>query len=315
MEIIKRWVVIIIGSGPAGCTASLYLAKANIPIAMLTGPRAGGQLVDAGCVENWPGELAISGPQLVRRLLSQTQKSGVEMIRDSIRKTELSHKPFLLVGKQAYLCESVIVSTGSMPKKLKAEDRGVCGALSYCAVCDGHLFSGKKVLVVGGGDTATADILYLNKTSKEMVLVHRKNNLKACPNNQTKVFELEEAGRLLISWDSEIERFGMHSSNIKRSVCSAGIWGASNTFALDGSFISIGHEPSTKPFQTYLAISGVGSLKTDCSDERTITQTNIRGIFAAGDVRDDYYRQIVTSTSAGCIAALEAQKLLNISQF
>jgi thioredoxin reductase (NADPH) len=311
MKVIRRWVVIIIGSGPAGCTASLYLAKANLPIAMLTGPRAGGQLVDAGCVENWPGELAISGPQLMSKLLSQTQKSGVGVIRDSIKKTELSHKPFLLIGKQAYLCESVIVSTGSIPKKLKAEDRGVCGALSYCAVCDGHLFPDKKVMVVGGGNTATTDILYLSKASKRMILVHRKNNLKACPGHQTKVFELEETGGLLINWNSKVESFGMHFSNLKRSACSTGIWETSNAFALDGSFISIGHEPSTKPFQTYLATRGGGSLKTDCSNERTTTTTNIKGVFAAGDVKDDYYRQIVTSTSAGCIAALEVQRLLD----
>lgn len=309
MRLTRRWPIVVVGSGPAGCTASLYLARANLPTVMLTGPKEGGQLVTTDCVENWPGELAISGPKLMRKIVSQTQKAGSAVQKDTIRSVELSQEPFLLVGSEAYLCWSVIIATGSSPKQLKATNESAGDVMSYCAVCDGMFCFGKGVLVIGGGNSAATNVLYLTKIVREVTLVHRQTKLRAELHLQTRTLELEEASNLGIRWTWAAEGFGIGGSNLRGITSTSIPKGISLTSQLEGAFVSIGHEPNTRIFGSYLASDSEGYLLTG-SVRKPTTGTNVKGIFAAGDVRDKHHNQIVTSAAAGCISALEAQRAL-----
>ncbi|MBG1231036.1 thioredoxin-disulfide reductase [Aestuariivirga litoralis] len=304
--------VIVLGSGPAGYTAAIYAARAMVKPLVIAGTQPGGQLTITTDVENYPGfAKGIQGPQLMDDMRAQAEHMGAEVINDTITSVTLKSKPIKLVGDSGvtYTCDALIIATGAQAKwlGLPSEQHFQGFGVSACATCDGFFYRGKKVLVVGGGNTAVEEAIFLTNFASEVTVIHRRNEFKAEKVMQNRLFAHP---KIKVIWDTELaDVVGEHSP---KSVHTAKLrnvkTGAETLLPVDGIFVAIGHKPSTELFEGQLPFKNGGYLVTEGG---WTTQTAIPGVFAAGDVTDDVYRQAVTAAGMGCMAALEAEKYLH----
>ena len=302
--------VLILGSGPAGCTAAIYAARAMLEPVMVAGLQPGGQLTITTEVENYPGfKDAIQGPWLMEQMQAQAEHVGTRVEYDLIASADLARRPFILTGDSGkrYSAETLIVATGAQAKWLgiPSEERFKGFGVSACATCDGFFFKGKKVVVVGGGNTAVEEALFLTNFATEVTLVHRRDSLRADKTNQLR---FEQNSKTRIVWDSAVDE--VLGSGDPKTVSAVRVknlkTGANDTIPADGLFIAIGHVPATQIFRGQIDMDDEGYIRTAPDS----TKTNIPGVFAAGDVKDKVFRQAVTAAGMGCMAALEAERFL-----
>ena len=312
MDNLKRKLVIL-GSGPAGYTAAVYAARAGLEPCLITGMEQGGQLTTTTDVENWPGDSdGLQGPELMDRMLKHVDSLNVEVIFDHIESSDLSSKPFKLIGNvNSYECESLIISTGASAQYLglETEQKYMGKGVSACATCDGFFYKDKDVAVIGGGNTAVEEALYLSNLCSSVTLVHRRDSLRAEKILQERLIKKANEGNVNIIWDHElVEVLGddnvVNGIKIKSTKDSSEI-----KLDLAGLFIAIGHKPNTDLFINQLEMEN-GYLKIISGTDGNSTGTSIPGVFAAGDVSDHIYRQAITSAGSGCMAALDAEKYL-----
>mgnify|MGYP001380464863 FL=1 len=312
MESIKRKLVIL-GSGPAGYTAAVYAARAGLEPCLITGMEQGGQLTTTTDVENWPGDSdGLQGPELMERMLKHVESLEVEVLFDHIESADLSSKPIVLTGNvNSYESDSLVIATGASAQYLglESEQSYMGKGVSACATCDGFFYKDKDVAVIGGGNTAVEEALYLSNLCSTVTLIHRRDSLRAEKILQERLFKKEKEGNVKIIWDHElVEVLGDNTvvNGIKiRSTKDS----AETDITLSGLFIAIGHKPNTDLFKDQLEMEN-GYLKIISGTEGNSTGTSIPGIFAAGDVSDHIYRQAITSAGSGCMAALDAEKYL-----
>ncbi len=308
----KKAKVIILGSGPAGFSASIYTARANLSPIIINGNQPGGQLTITTEVENYPGFAdAIQGPWLMEQMEKQAQNVGVEIIFDHIEKVNFNQKPFILTGESGdiYEADSVIICTGAQAKwlGLDSEKKYQGYGVSGCATCDGFFFKNKQVIVVGGGNSAVEEALYLTNHCNKVFVVHRKDKFKAEKILQERLFKNP---KIEVIWNCQLQEVlgDENPKNVTGAILKNSIDGSLKQMAIDGVFIAIGHKPNTDLFKTTgLEMDNEGYLITKAGT----TQTNIKGIYAAGDVQDKIYRQAVTAAGTGCMAALEVEKFLS----
>jgi thioredoxin reductase (NADPH) len=314
MSVPKHCRVLILGSGPAGYSAAVYAARANLKPVMVTGIEQGGQLMTTTDVDNWPGDVeGLKGPELMDRMLRHAKRFNTEVINDHIHSANLAERPFRLDGDYgSYTCDALIIATGATAKYLglPSEEAYKGRGVSACATCDGFFYRGKPVAVVGGGNTAVEETLYLSNIAFEVHLVHRRDELRAEKIMQDHLFDKARNGNVTIHWNSVVDQVlgnegGVTGLRIRRTAEPA-----STDLDLDGVFIAIGHSPNTGLFKNQL------EMKNDYIVVRSgiagdATATSIPGVFAAGDVMDQVYRQAITSAGAGCMAALDAEKYLD----
>jgi thioredoxin reductase (NADPH) len=302
--------VLILGSGPAGCTAAIYAARAMLEPVMVAGLQPGGQLTITTDVENYPGfREAIQGPWLMEQMQAQAEHVGTKVEYDLISKADLARRPFVLEGDSGrrYSAEALIIATGAQAKwlGLASEERFKGFGVSACATCDGFFFKGKKVVVVGGGNTAVEEALFLTNFATDVTLIHRRDSLRADKTNQMRI---EKNPKTRIIWDSAIEEvIGSGEPKIVSAVRVRNLkTGAIDTLPTDGLFIAIGHTPATQIFRGQIDMDEDGYIRSTPDS----TKTSIAGVFAAGDVKDKVFRQAVTAAGMGCMAALEAERFL-----
>ena len=299
--------LIILGSGPAGYSAGIYAARAGLDPVLITGLEIGGQLTTTTEVENWPGDAhGLMGPDLMERMKTHAETFGVKIINDHIDEVSLSSKPFLLKGNNEYLANSIIIATGAsaLYLGLDSEQKYLGRGVSACATCDGFFYKDKEVCVIGGGNTAAEEALYLSNICSKVHLVHRRDKLRAEQILQDRIFEKEKEGRIEISWNSELKEV-LGDENLVTGI----ILDSGKQIKLEGVFIAIGHKPNTDIFNNQLDMKN-GYITINSGLNGNATQTSIEGVFASGDVADSVYRQAVTSAGSGCMAALDAQKYL-----
>ena len=311
----KHCRVLILGSGPAGYAAAVYAARANLNPVIVTGMEQGGQLMTTTDVDNWPGDVeGLQGPDLMERMLKHVQRYNTEVINDHINKADLSVRPFQLKGDYGtYTCDALIIATGAtamylgLPSEEAFKGRGV----SACATCDGFFYRGKDVAVIGGGNTAVEEALYLSNLASKVTLVHRRDALRAEKILQDNLFQKEKDGNVEILWDHVVDEIlGDDSGVTGLRVRSTSEQAETTDVDLSGVFIAIGHRPNTELFAEQLDMkNGYIVVKTGLSGDATAT--SIPGVFAAGEVADQVYRQAITSAGAGCMAALDAEKFLD----
>ena len=309
----KHCRLLILGSGPAGYTAAVYAARANLKPVLVTGLAQGGQLMTTTDVDNWPADAAgVQGPELMERFLKHAQRFDTEVIFDHIHTAALKENPFALVGDQnSYTCDSLIIATGAsamylgLPSESKFMGRGVSG----CATCDGFFYKGQEVAVIGGGNTAVEEALYLSNIASHVTVVHRRDKFRAEAILVDKLNERVRNGTVTIAWDHVLDEvLGDNTGVTGMRLKSVGT-GALTEKKLQGVFIAIGHRPNTEIFAGQLDMVN-GYIATKTGLEGNATATSVPGVFAAGDVQDHVYRQAVTSAGSGCMAALDAQKYL-----
>ncbi len=307
--------LLILGSGPAGYSAAVYAARANLSPVLVTGLEQGGQLMTTTDVENWPGDpVGLQGPELMERMRKHAEQFDTEIVFDHIHTTRLAERPFLLEGDSgSYTCDALIIATGSTAKYLglPSEEAYKGRGVSACATCDGFFFREQEVAVIGGGNTAVEEALYLSNICSRVTLVHRRDALRAEKILQDRLFDRERNGNVVIQWDHVLDEVlgddqGVNGIRI-RSTKQAD---KTMDLAVNGVFIAIGHTPNTEIFAGQLEIEG-GYLVVKGGRNGNATATSIPGIFAAGDVADHVYRQAVTSAGTGCMAALDAERYLD----
>ena len=299
--------LIILGSGPAGYSAGIYAARAGLDPVLITGLEIGGQLTTTTEVENWPGDAhGLMGPDLMERMKTHAETFGVKIINDHIDEVSLSSKPFLLKGNNEYLANSLIIATGAsaLYLGLDSEQKYLGRGVSACATCDGFFYKDKEVCVIGGGNTAAEEALYLSNICSKVHLVHRRDKLRAEQILQDRIFEKEKEGKIEISWNSELKEV-LGDENLVTGI----ILDSGKEIKLEGVFIAIGHKPNTDIFNNQLDMKN-GYITLNSGLNGNATQTSVEGVFASGDVADSVYRQAVTSAGSGCMAALDAQKYL-----
>ena len=302
--------LIILGSGPAGYSAGIYAARAGLNPVLISGAQEGGQLTTTTDVENWPGDSNdLQGPDLMVRMKEHALKFDVEIINDHITSVDLSDKPFKLSGSNEYTCDSLIISTGAsaMYLGLPSEQEFLGKGVSACATCDGFFYRDQEVVVVGGGNTAVEEALYLARICSKVHLVHRRDQLRAEKILQDRLFNEEKDGKVEIHWNSELNEVVGDNMGVNGVILSK-VDGNAN-IPVHGVFIAIGHKPNTDIFDGQLEMDN-GYLKINSGTEGNATETSVKGVFAAGDVSDQIYRQAVTSAGSGCMAALDAEKYL-----
>jgi thioredoxin reductase (NADPH) len=306
--------LLILGSGPAGYTAAVYAARANLNPVMITGMQMGGQLTTTTEVDNWPGDVeGLQGPALMERMKAHAERFDTEILFDHIDEVDLQQRPFYLKGSSGeYTCDSLIICTGASAKYLglESEEAFKGKGVSACATCDGFFYRKKKVAVIGGGNTAVEEALYLANIAEEVIIVHRRDKFSSEKILQDKINDRAENGNVTIKWNSELDEvlgdnMGVTGMRIKN--CESG---KTEDIALEGVFVAIGHSPNTQIFDGQLDMNG-GYIKVQSGLEGNATQTSIEGIFAAGDVMDHIYRQAITSAGTGCMAALDAERYLD----
>ena len=310
----KHTRLLILGSGPAGYSAAVYAARANLKPTMITGLAQGGQLMTTTDVDNWPGDVeGLQGPALMERMQKHAERFNTEMIFDHIHTVDLKQRPFHLQGDNGeYTCDALIIATGAtaMYLGLESEERLKGQGVSACATCDGFFFRDQEVAVVGGGNTAVEEALYLANIAKKVTLVHRRDKLRAEKIMQDKLFEKQAAGKIDIVWNHSVaevlgDQTGVTGIRIKSTTD-----GSTRDIAVTGMFVAIGHTPNTGIFEGQLDMrNGYITIRTGL--EGNATATSVPGVFAAGDVADQVYRQAVTSAGFGCMAALDAEKYLD----
>ena len=306
--------LIILGSGPAGYTAAIYAARANLNPIVITGITQGGQLTTTTDVDNWPGDIrGLQGPDLMDRMKEHAERFDTEVIFDHIKDVNLKESPFQLSGDTAnYTCDALIIATGASAQYLglKSEQAFMGKGVSACATCDGFFYRNKPVAVIGGGNTAVEEALYLSNICSSVTLVHRRSTLRAEKILQSKLFDKVKEGKVTIQWDHElVEVTGDDMGVTGIKICSTKN-NEISSLELDGVFIAIGHIPNSEIFEGQLEMkNGYVSVNTGISGNAT--QTSVPGVFAAGDIADQIYRQAVTSAGFGCMAALDAEKFLD----
>ena len=306
--------LLILGSGPAGYTAAVYAARANLNPVMITGMQMGGQLTTTTEVDNWPGDVeGLQGPVLMERMKAHAERFDTEILFDHIDEVDLQQRPFYLKGSSGeYTCDSLIICTGASAKYLglESEEAFKGKGVSACATCDGFFYRKKKVAVIGGGNTAVEEALYLANIAEEVVVVHRRDKFSSEKILQDKIMDRAENGNITIKWGSELDEvlgdnMGVTGMRIKNRES-----GETEDIDLEGVFVAIGHSPNTQIFDGQLTMNN-GYIKVQSGLEGNATQTSIEGVFAAGDVMDHTYRQAITSAGTGCMAALDAERYLD----
>ena len=309
--------LIILGSGPTGYTSAVYAARAGLNPCVITGMEQGGQLTTTTDVENWPGDSdGLQGPELMERMLKHVESLNVEVIVDHIEKADLLNNPFTLQGNtKTYECDSLIIATGASAKYLglPSEEAYLGKGVSACATCDGFFYKDKKVAVVGGGNTAAEESLYLSNLCSSVILIHRRDELRADKILQERIFKKVEEGKMEILWDHIVEEVLGDSNKVSGLNLKNVIKDETSQLDLEGVFIAIGHNPNTDIFKDQLNMKD-GYIQINSGLEGNATSTSIEGVFAAGDVSDHIYRQAITSAGLGCMAALDAEKYLSENQ-
>jgi thioredoxin reductase (NADPH) len=305
--------VLILGSGPAGYSAAIYAARANLKPVLITGMAQGGQLMTTTDVDNWPADaMGVQGPELMERFEKHAQRFDTEMIFDQIHTVDLKHKPFTLTGDSGvYTCDALIIATGASAKYLGLEtEQAFMGkGVSGCATCDGFFYRGQDVCVVGGGNTAVEEALYLSGIARTVTVIHRRDKFKAEPILVDKLNAKALEGKIKFEYFHELQEVLGDNTGVTGVRIRDNRTGALKDLKLQGCFIAIGHEPNTGIFADQLEMAG-GYLKVKSGTEGFATMTSIPGVFAAGDVADHVYRQAITSAGTGCMAALDAQRFL-----
>ena len=306
--------LLILGSGPAGYTAAVYAARANLQPAIITGIQQGGQLMTTTDVENWPGDYPdLQGPQLMARMAAHVKAFDTDIIFDHIHSADLSQRPFVLEGDSGrYTCDSLIISTGASARYLglDSEQAFLGRGVSACATCDGFFYRGKPVAVIGGGNTAVEEALYLSNIASKVILVHRRDELRAEKVLQERLFQRVEAGQVEIRWDHVMDDVLGDDDGVTGLRIRHVSDGSTEEIDLDAVFIAIGHDPNTSIFSGQLDMQD-GYIQIRSGLNGMATATSVPGVFAAGDVADHVYRQAITSAGFGCMAALDAEKFLD----
>jgi thioredoxin reductase (NADPH) len=314
MSVVRHSPLLILGSGPAGYTAAVYSARANRSPLLITGLEQGGQLMTTTDVDNWPGDVEhLQGPALMDRMRRHAERFNTEVVLDTINRAELRQRPFRLMGDNGeYTCDALIIATGASAKYLglPSEELFRGKGVSACATCDGFFYRGKAVAVVGGGNTAVEEALYLANIASHVTLVHRRDKLKSEKILQDRLFALENSGKVSFAWNHAVDEIvgdDAGVTGVRLRAVHAG--NAVRTLAVDGVFIAVGHQPNTQLFEKQLDMRG-GYIIVKGGLEGEATSTSVPGVFAAGDVADHVYRQAVTSAGTGCMAALDADRYL-----
>jgi thioredoxin reductase (NADPH) len=306
--------LIILGSGPAGYSAAVYAARANLKPVVITGIQAGGQLTTTVEVDNWPGDVeGLTGPVLMDRMQKHAERFATEIVYDHIHTAKLQQRPFELIGDGgSYTCDALIIATGASAQYLglPSEEAFAGKGVSACATCDGFFYRNQVVAVVGGGNTAVEEALYLSNIAKEVHLIHRRDKLRSEKILQDKLFEKAANGNIRLHWNQNLDEVLGDASGVTGARLRDSQTGETKELSLAGVFIAIGHKPSTDLFTGQLEMRD-GYLLVKGGSEGDATATAIAGVFAAGDVADHVYRQAVTSAGAGCMAALDAEKYLD----
>jgi thioredoxin reductase (NADPH) len=309
----KHAQVLILGSGPAGYSAAVYAARANLNPVLITGIEQGGQLMTTTEVDNWPADpLGVQGPELMQRFLQHAERFNTEMIFDQIHTALLSEKPIRLIGDQGeYTCDALIVSTGASAQYLglPSEQAFMGKGVSACATCDGFFYRGKQVAVIGGGNTAVEEALYLSNIASKVTVIHRRTKFRAEAILIDRLMAKVAEGKIEIKWEHTLDEVIGDGSGVTGINIRSAVDGAITQLTLHGIFVAIGHKPNTSIFEGQLEMKN-GYLKTKAGLEGMATATSVAGVFAAGDVQDHIYRQAITSAGTGCMAALDAQRYL-----
>jgi len=305
--------LIILGSGPAGWTAALYAARANLNPVVITGIQQGGQLTTTTDVDNWPGdENGVQGPDLMIRMQKHAERFDTQTIFDHINSVDLKSSPFKLYGNTSYTCDSLIIATGASAQYLglKSEQEYMGKGVSACATCDGFFYKNQEVAVIGGGNTAVEEALYLSNICSKVTLVHRRDKLRAEKMLQDKLFDKCENGNIEIKWNQNLNEVVGDENGVTAVRLKSSITPNIEEIKVQGVFIAIGHKPNTDIFENQLDMNN-GYIRINGGLEGNATETSIKGVFASGDVADQVYRQAVTSAGSGCMAALDAEKFLD----
>jgi thioredoxin reductase (NADPH) len=314
MSATKHCQLLILGSGPAGYSAAVYAARANLKPVLVTGLQQGGQLMTTTEVDNWPGDAhGLMGPDLMARMQAHAERFETEIIFDHIHSADLSRRPFRLKGDSGeYTCDALIIATGASAKYLgiDSEQKFMGKGVSACATCDGFFFREQEVAVIGGGNTAVEEALYLSNIASKVYLVHRRDKLRAEKILQDKLFAKAQAGKIELIWDHTVDEVLGDDSGVTGMRIRSMKDDSTRAIALQGFFVAIGHTPNTSLFEGQLDMRN-GYISIRSGLEGNATATSVPGVFAAGDVADQVYRQAITSAGFGCMAALDAEKFLD----
>ncbi|MGH8075069.1 MAG: thioredoxin-disulfide reductase [Lysobacter sp.] len=306
--------LIILGSGPAGWTSAVYAARANLKPLVITGLQMGGQLMTTTEVDNWPGDAhGLMGPDLMARMQAHAERFDTETVFDHIHSADLSQRPFRLTGDSGeYTCDALVIATGASAKYLgiESEQKFMGKGVSACATCDGFFYKDQEVAVIGGGNTAVEEALYLSNIARKVYLVHRRDSLRAEKILQDKLFAKAQAGKIELVWDHAVDEVLGDDSGVTGMRLRSTKDDSTREIPVNGFFVAIGHTPNTSLFEGQLEMKG-GYLQIQSGLDGNATQTSVRGVFAAGDVADQVYRQAITSAGFGCMAALDAEKFLD----
>lgn len=306
--------LIILGSGPAGYSAAVYAARANLNPVIITGLQVGGQLTTTTEVDNWPGDAhGLTGPDLMVRMQAHAERFGTILIYDHIHTANLQQRPFELIGDNAhYTCDALIIATGASAQYLglESEEKFKGLGVSACATCDGFFYKDQKVAVIGGGNTAVEEALYLSNIASEVVLIHRRDGLRSEKILQDKLFDKVKNGNIRIEWNAQVKEVLGDDMGVNGVVIESTQDGSSKQLDVMGMFVAIGHKPNTDLFTQQLQMKD-GYIVVNSGLTGNATATSIEGVFAAGDVADHVYRQAITSAGTGCMAALDAEKFLD----
>ncbi len=313
MSVARHNPLIILGSGPAGYTAAVYAARANRRPLLITGLEQGGQLMTTTDVDNWPGDVEhLQGPALMERMRRHAERFGTEIVTDHVHRAELGSQPFRLAGDNGeYTCDALIIATGASAKYLglPSEETFRGRGVSACATCDGFFYRGKPVAVIGGGNTAVEEALYLANIASHVTLVHRRDQLRAEKILQDRLFGLARSGKVDLLWNHAVEEILGDQAGVTGARLRPAQGGTARDLRVDGVFVAVGHQPNTQLFQGQLEMRG-GYLIVKGGSGGDATATSVPGVFAAGDVADHVYRQAITSAGSGCMAALDADRHL-----
>ncbi len=313
MTTTKHAKVLILGSGPAGYSAAVYAARANLKPMLVTGVEQGGQLMTTTDVENWPGDpMGVQGPELMQRLLQHAERFSTEIVFDHIHTTFLNEKPIRLKGDaHEYTCDALIIATGASAQYLglESEQAFMGRGVSACATCDGFFYRNQEVAVIGGGNTAVEEALYLSNIASKVTLIHRRDKFRAEPILVDRLLHKVEEGKVVLEYNHTLDEVLGNEGGVTGLRIKSTTDGSTKDLTVHGLFVAIGHKPNTGIFEGQLEMKD-GYIKTQSGTEGMATATSVPGVFAAGDVQDHIYRQAITSAGTGCMAALDAQRYL-----
>jgi len=306
--------LIILGSGPAGYSAAVYAARANLKPTLIAGLQLGGQLTTTTEVDNWPGDPeGLTGPALMERMQAHAERFGTEIVYDHINEVDLSVRPFVLKGDmEEFTCDALIIATGATAQYLglESEAQFMGQGVSACATCDGFFYKNQKVMVVGGGNTAVEEALYLSNIASHVTLVHRRDSLRSEKILQDHLFEKQKEGKISILWNNQVDEVLGDNTGVTGVCLKSTVDGLTQDVEVQGLFVAIGHKPNTEMFAEQLELRD-GYIQVQSGTAGNATATSVPGVFAAGDVSDSVYRQAITSAGSGCMAALDAEKYLD----